>query len=42
MNLFAIGAAGYSVFFKLAAAKDVYVIDYQMLRNISVLVYASV
>lgn len=42
MNFFAIGAAGNSVIFKLAAAQGAEVIDYQVFRNVSVLIISSI
>jgi len=41
MNLFAVGATGNSVFFKMAAAEGAQVADYQVFRNVSILLTAG-
>ena len=41
MNLMALGAVGQNIFFKLAASKGAQVSDYQVLRNASIFVVAS-
>ena len=42
MNLFAVGATGNSVFFKMAAAEGAQVADYQVFRNVAILLTAGV
>jgi hypothetical protein len=41
MNLFAIGATGQSLVFKSVAVEGINVLDYLIIRNISILVLAS-
>lgn len=42
MNLFAIGGTGQSVMFKLAASAGAAVIDYQVFRNLGILLVSSI
>ena len=42
MNIFAAGAVGQSIVFKLATAEGAKVIDYQIFRNLSILCFSGV
>ena len=42
MNLFSIGAVGNSILFKMAAEQGAQVIDFQVFRNLSILLFSVI